>query len=1791
MGVLSWLVHYFEGWERQRSARGGEKRRSAQILADRPRFVVPFKVMAWTLAGALLGVTVWTRFGEVLYGSPLWLTTTLAIYAIYYYGTSILYKRPVLFYAGNLAAGLAALLGLDQPFGTLSVLALAALSLLWAGLSWAGERAGLKREYRRVLGDSIFIAASMAYVISLWRHLHSLNIVDVYHWGPVLTLDAAALFLAALSLVVCAHHYRSRLPLYGALIAVAVIAPGLSALAALLAWMGGEIIGRGVGLEPLDDEDEGVAVLGRFALPFQDHRWVLFSRALFEGALFFSLLGLLISGLQMFRPVFAWAPLLFMPVAALVLGLLTRIYRLPLLYLLSLFFGYVSIQEAVQKLLLSNRTVPEAMAAHLVVVAVVSVMGWAIATGYSTWCDLRLRRVAKEQEPAIRGRRLFYGGLLHHMTSGTALVALGLLFLMSLEANPERVVPLLISAAGVLALFFALSGAVYQVPLWSYLSLTALSLGVLNLVAAVSLPWPKGPVGGFSLALLGLAMASISWNWSGRPEGSGDQAPTWRVPSPWERSWSARGAAARELWMRPLVNFSIWLGTLAILYQGLFYTAQNWDGSGRFPTLLSLGLASLTFLLCTRVHRVGALYVLALGSGFFTIHATAQTLIFPPGLGPEALSRHVLLAGCLSVMGWAIATGYSAWCGLRLRRVAQEEEEAIVGRRLFYGGLLHHMSCGVAFLALLQLFFMSLEANPVQVPSILLAAAGVLALFFGLSGAVYQTPLWSYASLTALTLGVLNLVTVVGLPWPSDLAVGVCLAALGFLLALVASALWKRSRPAIKDAGVGVFPSPWPVSPLTSLEERGRQLWAGPLAKASLLLTFLGMLLVLPSWDMRLATPILATFWFSAGVFALAAWMYREPALTYMAAVALWVSTYPLLAVVGQSYIESATVLTALALVLWAGSFLAERGSRALAPVQDGEGEEPFNGQSVYAVPLARCAAIFSLFSVIQGWFLWGVSDWQFLLVAYLGAAVVLFLSARNMQMAERSAEARFFVYLAGLSMGAAQIMTLSIHWGDPVLGVSTAGFALVLAGVGLVLLGKLSGVEAGQTVSSFRSVYGEPLLHLALVFPLLAISFVVTQFDFTQGVQTGTVASLLLGLGTAAGFTFLVAALTYLVAVRASGEKMWLHPAVILGGLSLLVFAESLFQFDSGPFLLVSILVMNVLLGLAHLVLRNRDRVAALLGVPEANCETAFYLWPLVATVGVVLGQAAYFGLIIIGTLEGIDPQGSGLGTSFLACLFFFHFFYLERGQKGVHLLIAASLTGSLWFAAFGWLTVDVAIALLGLLWVVVAAVLMRGPGYRALESVGFQLDSEERHRLIKLLQTWVGALLLLSVAVTAPTWVLLEPLLPSTGLTLFLVTFGCLAAGYLWPKTSFEAAAVAAICLPGSVWATLLWRTPSLEVMPQLGLVTVLFAASYLFLSRMLLKTTLVESEEGEEIEDTFWLDIGRVLLGLAVVFTMVSGGVAFLSAETVRPEFSVALTMVLTGLCWLYLAWDHKLEFLVYLSEVAMAWTCLYVYQQIFGIPFGPNLIRALAVVALSLVFFGLNILLARGRAGALAVFVRPTYYTALFLPIALLWVIPRQQEAASLVIFAVASFYMMVAHRAQKVWALYVPALLYNVALYIWIPAASENTGLLQLYVIPAALTVLIFAHLHKGDLTRQALAGIRTATSATILAVSTLEVLYTPNLLHFSVELSVTLLGIMIGVALRIRAFVYTGFAFLVIGVTSQLGLQIQGQAGIARAVILITVGMMVLSTMVFFNLKREELLQRYRAFIMSPEWE
>jgi hypothetical protein len=145
----------------------------------------------------------------------------------------------------------------------------------------------------------------------------------------------------------------------------------------------------------------------------------------------------------------------------------------------------------------------------------------------------------------------------------------------------------------------------------------------------------------------------------------------------------------------------------------------------------------------------------------------------------------------------------------------------------------------------------------------------------------------------------------------------------------------------------------------------------------------------------------------------------------------------------------------------------------------------------------------------------------------------------------------------------------------------------------------------------------------------------------------------------------------------------------------------------------------------------------------------------------------------------------------------------------------------------------------------------------------------------------------------------------------------------------------------------------------------------------------------------------------------------------------------------------------------------------------------------------------------------------------------------------------------------------------------------------LYVIPAAITVLVFAQLHRHELNAQVLTSIRLAAAGLILAVSTYEVFFLKDsgLLQFVVVLVLSLAGTASGIALRIKPFVYVGVAFLVINVLGQLGIQFQHQGGVVRAVLLIGIGLMILAIMIFFNVHRERILSSYRGFVADKSWE
>ena len=152
---------------------------------------------------------------------------------------------------------------------------------------------------------------------------------------------------------------------------------------------------------------------------------------------------------------------------------------------------------------------------------------------------------------------------------------------------------------------------------------------------------------------------------------------------------------------------------------------------------------------------------------------------------------------------------------------------------------------------------------------------------------------------------------------------------------------------------------------------------------------------------------------------------------------------------------------------------------------------------------------------------------------------------------------------------------------------------------------------------------------------------------------------------------------------------------------------------------------------------------------------------------------------------------------------------------------------------------------------------------------------------------------------------------------------------------------------------------------------------------------------------------------------------------------------------------------------------------------------------------------------------------------------------------------------------------------NGAIYLWTPLWAERYGLWQFHIAPAAASVLALLHLHRRELRPNVLNGARLAALSALYAGAGLDVFLRPELSVFVLALGLALLGVVAGVALRIRAFLYAGVAFLVLNVAGQL-IRFYPEQALSRALILLGLGAAITVGMVLFSLKREAILRRAR---------
>jgi hypothetical protein len=211
--------------------------------------------------------------------------------------------------------------------------------------------------------------------------------------------------------------------------------------------------------------------------------------------------------------------------------------------------------------------------------------------------------------------------------------------------------------------------------------------------------------------------------------------------------------------------------------------------------------------------------------------------------------------------------------------------------------------------------------------------------------------------------------------------------------------------------------------------------------------------------------------------------------------------------------------------------------------------------------------------------------------------------------------------------------------------------------------------------------------------------------------------------------------------------------------------------------------------------------------------------------------------------------------------------------------------------------------------------------------------------------------------------------------------------------------------------------------------------------------------------------------------------------------------------------------------------------------------------------------------------------PLLRVVMILPWLTLLTVPWQfasPHAASTFITA-GVLYLLTYRETERRLPLYLGLIAFNAAVYLWAPNWVDRYRTLQIYVTPAAVSVLLLLHLHRNELKPSLANKIRLATMSVLYASVTADVFLREGLLLFCVMLALSLAGIFIGIALRTRAFLYTGAATLVLNVVGQVIMRFPEQ-GFAQAMVLLVIATVFIGLALWLDRRREELLQRIRIF-------
>lgn len=240
--------------------------------------------------------------------------------------------------------------------------------------------------------------------------------------------------------------------------------------------------------------------------------------------------------------------------------------------------------------------------------------------------------------------------------------------------------------------------------------------------------------------------------------------------------------------------------------------------------------------------------------------------------------------------------------------------------------------------------------------------------------------------------------------------------------------------------------------------------------------------------------------------------------------------------------------------------------------------------------------------------------------------------------------------------------------------------------------------------------------------------------------------------------------------------------------------------------------------------------------------------------------------------------------------------------------------------------------------------------------------------------------------------------------------------------------------------------------------------------------------------------------------------------------------------------------------------------------------------LAVLAIAYAGVVVSELLSRQKVPVLAIPIERTGAFLPLLPVIGFWIAQSQVEYSTL-LFVVGGLYGLLSILRSSFWFGLAAALAGNGGLWYLLHETSEYRFYQhpQLWLIPAAISVLIAAHLNRRDFSETQMAGIRYLCLITIYVSSTADIFIngvaeSPWLPLLLAGLSIA--GVFAGMIFRIRAFLLLGSIFLLLAIATMINYASVnfGWTWLWYVAGIIT-GALIIATFAVFEKKRAEVLR------------